>query len=149
MRFYFAHRAFSDWLIATLVAVSIFFFSHSERFSNSLPATDDRVYLTTATIAATLLGFSLASASFLVSHTRSESMEFLRSSASFFSQLLSLLRSSLWRFLALCIGSLACFAIQLVDPTAALSLYGFLVVPAALGAVTLIWTVGAVLGLTR
>ncbi|WP_421993084.1 hypothetical protein [Qipengyuania sp.] len=109
---------------------------------------DGRIFLTAGTISATLLGFSLATASFLISHTKSESMALLRESKSF-SQLVQLLQSALWRFFGFAIVSIGTFASYQAEPTIALASFVAMSVATTITATTLIWSVGAILRLTR
>jgi hypothetical protein len=148
MRTYFSHRYIIDLVVAGFSAsliIGITFFGLVEINSNTV---DTRLFLTTATIAATLLGFSLASASFLVSHTNSESMKFLRESKSF-TQLISLLKSALWRFFALAILSLLAFVTYEALPITTLAAFLAGCTYASLAATCLLWSVAAILGLTR
>lgn len=148
MENYFRHRIKIDWAVAVLIGVA---FMVSEKIGiRSAPVSpvDGRIFLTTATIAATLLGFSLASASFLISHTNSQGMEFLRRSKSF-TQLISLLSSALWRFFALAIISMLGFVIHSVLPTMSLGVYIVVCSAAVFTATALIWSVAAIVRLTH
>jgi|TARA_R100000049_G_C1947060_1_gene92642 hypothetical protein len=147
MRTYFSRRRIIDLVVAgfsSSLLIGISFFSLVEITPNSV---DTRLFLTTATIAATLLGFSLASASFLVSHTNSESMKFLRESKSF-TQLISLLQSALWRFFGLALLSLLAFVTYEALPIATLAAFVAACTYASLAATCLLWSVAAILGLT-
>lgn len=148
MRSYFRYRAVFDCIFSALVVGVVFASDYIQLFDMHHLVRDERIYLTTATIAATLLGFSLASASFLISHTRSESMDFLRKSKSF-AQLISLLRSALWRFFTLSGISLACFSIKSFSYNWPIILLIFFFIHTVLAAITLIWTVAAILRLTK
>ena len=146
MRTYFSHRRLVDWLVASLFGLVLTLAWRNGLLSSPSTRIDDRLFLTTATISATLLGFSLASASFLISHTKSESMELLRNSKSFI-QLIQLQQSALWRFLGLMLISLGAFSSYEAAPTMALAAFVTMTVATAITATTLIWSVGAILRL--
>mgnify|MGYP001213798257 CR=1 FL=1 len=148
MRTYFSRRHIIDLVVAGLSAtllIGLTTFGWAEITSSTV---DTRLFLTTATIAATLLGFSLASASFLVSHTNSESMKFIRESKSF-AQLISLLQSALWRFFGLTLLSLVAFVTYEALPITTLAAFVAGCTYAALAATCLLWSVAAILGLTK
>lgn len=137
-----------DWLAASVTALAFTVAWKSGYLANPLSEIDDRLFLTTGTISATLLGFSLASASFLIGHTKSESMELLRESKSFI-QLIGLLQSALWRFFCLMLVSLGTFLSYETAPIISLAAFVMMSVATVITAITLIWTVGAILRLTR
>lgn len=145
---YFRHRIKVDWTVAILAGIAFVVSEKIGFFSSCASLVDDRIFLTTATIAATLLGFSLASASFLISHTNSQGMEFLRRSKSF-SQLISLLSSALWRFFALAIISMLSFVAHSVLPMLSLGVYIAVCSAAVFSATALIWSVAAIVRLTH
>ena len=147
MGVYFRHRVAIDWSAALLAGLALMMLEKN----GFLPASrlvDGRLFLATATIGATLLGFSLASASFLISHTSSQGMEFLRRSKSF-TQLSSLLASALWRFFALAVVSLVVFLTYTASPTLSLGVYMVFSSAAILSATALIWSAAAIVRLTR
>ena len=148
MEKYFRHRVKIDWTVAVLAGIAFVVSEKIGFYSATASPVDDRIFLTTATIAATLLGFSLASASFLISHTSSQGMEFLRRSKSF-SQLISLLSSALWRFFALAIISMLGFVSHSVLPTLSLGVYIAVCSAAVFSATALIWSVAAIVRLTQ
>lgn len=148
MEKYFRHRVKIDWTVAVLAGIAFVVSEKIGFYSATASPVDDRIFLTTATIAATLLGFSLASASFLISHTNSQGMEFLRRSKSF-SQLISLLSSALWRFFALAIISMLGFVSHSVLPTLSLGVYIAVCSAAVFSATALIWSVAAIVRLTQ
>ena len=148
MRTYFSHRYIIDFVVAGLSASLLIGTTVFGLVKITSETVDTRLFLTTATIAATLLGFSLASASFLVSHTNSESMKFLRESKSF-SQLISLLQSALWRFFGLALLSLLAFVTYDTLPITILAAFVAGCTYASLAATCLLWSVAAILRLTR
>lgn len=148
MRVYFRHRSIIDWVVALFAALLLLGLNKFGAVSIKPQSIDTRLFLTTATISATLLGFSLASASFLVSHTNSEGMKFLRESQSF-AQLIFLLQSALWRFFGLSVISLVTFVTYRAMPTFSFGLFVTFSVASALAAVTLIWSVSAILRVTK
>lgn len=148
MRRYFQYRAIVDWLISSLLAFAFTIAWRNGHVFKSLEAIDGRIFLTAATISATLLGFSLASASFLVSHTNSEEMKLLRNSKSF-TQLIQLLQSALWRFFSLAVVSLFTFTIYKSAPIIALAAFIATSVATMITAIVLIWLVAAILRLTK
>lgn len=147
MRLYFRNRVFIDWLVSILFALFVLFGANHDGLKRHFIVADERIYLTVATVSATLLGFSLASASFLISHTRSAGMDVLRKSKSFY-ELISLLQSTLWRFFVLLIISLICFSLNLSRFEWGSVIFILFLLPAILSAIALIWTVTAILRLT-
>lgn len=143
MEKYFRHRTKIDWAVALLVGIIPSALKILGLYSNTPSPVDERVFLTTATIAATLLGFSLASASFLISHTNSERVKFLRKSKSF-SQLTSLLSSAIWRFFALLIVSMISFVAHDAFPTFSFGAYIAICAAAIFSATALVWSVAAI-----
>lgn len=146
MRYYFRYRLIFDWVIAFGSASAIVIYVNDIGLFASSASIDGRIFLTTGTMSATLLGFSLAAASFLVAHTNSESMTFLRNAKSF-PQLISLLQSALWRFFGIAIISLLAFSTYHFYPKLALLAFLACAFASVIAAVLLIWSVSAILRL--
>ena len=72
-------------------------------------------FVSVSTISATLLGFSMASGSFLMTQMKSEEFSLIRKSKGF-SQLLDILSSCLWRLFFLVIASLISLSIYGSEP---------------------------------
>ena len=148
MEKYFRHRVKIDWTVAVLAGIAFVVSEKIGFYSATASPLDHRNFLKTATIADTLLGFSLASERVLISHKNSQGMEFLRRSKSF-SQLISLLSSALWRFFALAIISMLGFVSHSVLPTLSLGVYIAVCSAAVFSATALIWSVAAIVRLTQ
>lgn len=146
MKLYFRFRNAFDLTVAAIVAGLVTMFG-MEQTLVILDEVDGRLFLATATISATLLGFSLASASFLIAQANSERMALLKNSKSYY-QLVGLVQSALWRFFALTLVSLFTYQAYEHMPMIAISLYAAFSSIAILAAVPLIWVVSAILRLT-
>jgi hypothetical protein len=112
VRYYFRFRSIVD-LIASAALTALIFSGEIKSIIKELPSTDVNSYvLSLFSISSSLLGFVFAASTFLVAHIQHERFEVIRRAGAY-TQLASLVSSSIWRLLALTIGTAVFpFAIQ-------------------------------------
>lgn len=131
-----------DVFILILCVFSVYFAS----LRSSIPV-DDRVFLSAATISATLLGFSLAAGGFLIGRLDGPQFHFVRREKSL-EQLIGILQSTLWRFCGMIFVSLIAFSMYRLDKSVALSLFLGWLIYSSLALICLIWALAAILRLS-
>ena len=147
MKIYFKNRRYIDYFTAAIFAIMIF-----QPFVIipvlRWPTNEGFIALTLAIAgsSASLLGFVLAANTFLISHTQHRRLNLLRKSAGYV-QLISIMKSNLWRLFVLTILS---GVSSLVDPAFiqfALIAITFVLVLSLIALATLIWATMAVLAI--
>lgn len=147
MKIYFKYRRYIDYFTATAVAIIVF-----QPFL-TVPVlrwpTDEGFIALTLAIAgssASLLGFVLAANTFLISHTQHRRLNLLRKSAGYV-QLINIMKSNLWRLLALTILSGVSSLVAPAFIQFALIAITFVLALSLISLATLIWATMAVLAI--
>lgn len=105
MRYYFRYRRIVDFAFALSLTLLVFHAPDAiQIFIHVSADTRQNLALSMIGTGSSLLGFILAASTFLISHIQDQRFELLRSSKSFY-QLHEIISSSLWRLLALTVGS--------------------------------------------
>jgi len=148
MRFYFKHRLFFDYTLGFIAALSVKLqlAPFGEIFQWPADAAFQTFSLTIAASSATLLGFVLAANTFLISHTQHHRLSMLRRSGGF-TQLIDIMKSSLWRLLILTIYAGAVSLIILPFEKAALEILMFILTLNVISLSSLIWATMSVLAI--
>lgn len=146
MQFYLNIRRWFDWVLSISLSFILYFDMLGWNLENFVYRGDGRVFVSVSTISATLLGFSMASGSFLMTQMKSEEFSLIRNSKGF-SQLLEVLSSCLWRLFFLAFSSLISLSIYGSEPKIALIIFVISALPAILSLGTLLWSLNAILRL--
>lgn len=148
MRFYFNHRRSTDFVLGVLVALSVYFqpIRAPALFLWPTGGAFQSFMLAVSGSSVTLVGFVLAASTFLITHTGQPRFAVLRESAGY-GQLLEIVRSTMWRLIALTIFGGVGALTGVIYQQAALSTLSFFVIWALCGIVTLIWSTLSILGI--
>jgi hypothetical protein len=147
MQAYLNIRNWFDWILSISLSLILYFDVFGWNIHNFIYRGDGRVFVSVSTISATLLGFSMASGSFLMTQMKSEELSLIKNSKGF-SQLLEVLSSCFWRLFYLVIASLISLSIYGSEPKIALIVFVITALPAILSLGTLLWSLNAILRLT-
>lgn len=148
MRTYFNYRILIDYTVALSVSVLICLWPSWESALFCWPEIETyrALMVHVSASAASLLGFVIAAATFLVSYKGGESLEFIRKSKAY-AQLLSIIKSSIWRLFVLAAFSGLCIIIMPEYHRAALIVLSFLGMLNLSGLAALIWSTTAIISL--
>lgn len=148
MRAYFQRRRAIDWVASLIVSATMYFdvrglpkiflLNDAEAFR------DVMVFISASSLA--LVGFVLAASTFLISFTQREELSLLRNSAGY-RQLIEIIRSSMWRLLALAVIAGLSAVIAPDYQELASSIVLFFVSMALLATGTMTWSTLAILSL--
>ena len=148
MKIYFSYRHLIDYLAASLAALIFYKFVNSINLGFRWPDDADRVASAIMGVAASLLGLVLAASTFLVGHVQNDRFKLLREARSS-AQFPSLVKSCLWRLLALTVVS----GISGLTANSSFKdiamLLTFLIVLSIIALSALVWVTGAIISIRQ
>ena len=150
MKMYFSYRHFFDYLTASLASVIFYKFANFIVLGFRWPADADRVAFASAImgVAASLLGLVLAASTFLVGHVQNDRFKILREARSW-NQFPSLVKSCLWRLLALTVVSGISGLTEKSSFQDIATLLVFLIVLSIMALSALVWVTGAIISIRQ